>query len=550
MCVCVCFLLCLFLFVQNIEQIIEGAINFRPIDRFPCAGTGIPTVQGITGILQFYTQSPKRPPLGAAANIRPLYRAQQLLWFNLREEPLLYVCGKPFVLRDGDNPYVNIEVRNHPRLRPPGRACGSKQDLAGAASDSLCALLYMGVCACVLAVSQNTGINTRRLEAMERQLRRDLLAESERMRVSGSHAAGGLSTTGLGEDQASLSVSVGAGRALLHDEDSSGNLIAVWQLNVTKTSIQTPQQQFLRCFDEAARAHAAELAAESPRARARDDSESGGVDFTASYYRTPITDEQAPSPATLDDLIKFLDTARDSPRPVIVFNCQMGRGRTTTGLIIACLWCIHRNKVSPVWMEEAAAAAANAAAKTKIATPATPSRSILRTLSVQQLGTAAPSAASPAAAAAVAPTTSTSSTYMAPSSITGDDEQSVNKREDEFANGLKHGWFKLIQSLVRVLPDGPNIKKQVDRVIDQSDISLSHARIHRAAARCCPLLPLHRVCAAALSPAVFLTALCVLSQCVCSVAARSRICVRWCTRLKFCARRVCLASVLSSFVAA
>ncbi len=33
--------------------------------------------------------------------------------------------------------------------------------------------------------------------------------------------------------------------------------------------------------------------------------------------------------------------------------------------------------------------------------------------------------------------------------------------------GRKHGWYRVIQSLVRVLPDGPNVKRVVDRVIDQ-----------------------------------------------------------------------------------
>jgi len=34
--------------------------------------------------------------------------------------------------------------------------------------------------------------------------------------------------------------------------------------------------------------------------------------------------------------------------------------------------------------------------------------------------------------------------------------------------GLRHGWYKIIQSLVRVLSDGPNVKRLVDRIIDQS----------------------------------------------------------------------------------
>jgi hypothetical protein len=47
------------------------------------------------------------------------------------------------------------------------------------------------------------------------------------------------------------------------------------------------------------------------------------------------TDEQAPIPAVFDLLIKrvsLLDEHTD-----VLFNCQMGRGRTTTGMVIACV---------------------------------------------------------------------------------------------------------------------------------------------------------------------------------------------------------------------
>ena len=57
--------------------------------------------------------------------------------------------------------------------------------------------------------------------------------------------------------------------------------------------------------------------------------------FNVDYYRIPITDEQAPIPNVFNELIErslHLSTSTD-----IIFNCQMGRGRTTTGIIITVL---------------------------------------------------------------------------------------------------------------------------------------------------------------------------------------------------------------------
>lgn len=66
-----------------------------------------------------------------------------------------------------------------------------------------------------------------------------------------------------------------------------------------------------------------------------------------SYWRVPVTDEQAPSTKDVDDLIEFLrdcdDTDDGSCSPeekkkiAFVFNCQMGRGRTTTAMVIASM---------------------------------------------------------------------------------------------------------------------------------------------------------------------------------------------------------------------
>ena len=46
-------------------------------------------------------------------------------------------------------------------------------------------------------------------------------------------------------------------------------------------------------------------------------------------------DEKAPQEADLDAILDVL--RQQGPNTACVFNCQMGKGRTTTGMILACL---------------------------------------------------------------------------------------------------------------------------------------------------------------------------------------------------------------------
>lgn len=51
-----------------------------------------------------------------------------------------------------------------------------------------------------------------------------------------------------------------------------------------------------------------------------------------------ITDEQAPLPDALSQLLTRARTGLSSAGTGdFIFNCQMGRGRTTTGMVTACL---------------------------------------------------------------------------------------------------------------------------------------------------------------------------------------------------------------------
>ena len=59
-----------------------------------------------------------------------------------------------------------------------------------------------------------------------------------------------------------------------------------------------------------------------------------------SLFRVPITDEQAPLATTIDDLVRItFANYQDN----FVFNCQIGRGRTTTGMIICSMALSFKN---------------------------------------------------------------------------------------------------------------------------------------------------------------------------------------------------------------
>lgn len=57
--------------------------------------------------------------------------------------------------------------------------------------------------------------------------------------------------------------------------------------------------------------------------------------YRVDYLRLPITDEQAPIPNVFDQLVERLLGMKSNMD--CIFNCQMGRGRTTTCIVITCL---------------------------------------------------------------------------------------------------------------------------------------------------------------------------------------------------------------------
>lgn len=167
------------------------------------------------------------------------------MWHNLREEPILYINGNPFVVREADKPFANLEY---------------------------------------------TGIDRKRVEAMEERLKQDVIQEMQQYK----------------------------GRALLTGENDDSEMIQYWE-PVTEEAIQTPKDVFQQLVQ---------------------------LDgYNVDYLRVPVTDEKAPKEIDCDLLIRRCWKPEEGTS--LVFNCQMGRGRTTTGMIIASLLHLRRQNAFP-----------------------------------------------------------------------------------------------------------------------------------------------------------------------------------------------------------
>jgi protein-tyrosine phosphatase len=282
---------------KKLLPIIDGAPNFRIIKNFPVAGCAIPSGDGIKN---------------AICEISRFLNDESpfVFWTNLREEPLLYVNGSPYCLRDADDPYSN--------------------------------LIY-------------TGITTRRVEAMEKQLKEDALGDSSKYE----------------------------NKLLLHHEGDDTSLIGTWEI-VNFENVKTCKEMYTSALDH----------------------KDVNADFF--YTRVPITDEQAPLPETFDYIIqnmcmKSLDKILGNV--FFVFNCQMGRGRTTTGIVICCLW---------IWR----------------------CRNLLKDKITPQL------------------------------EISSSKSQTKDENISDTEDALLRGEYKLIMKLVRILNNGSEIKAEVDAMLD------------------------------------------------------------------------------------
>lgn len=208
------------------ERLHPQAWNFRKSDAtLPIFGSGQCHIDGIVHLAKHLKQD-----LGF----------QKVLWFNMREEPVVFINGQACAPRTDGNMNENVEYLTH--------------------------------------------IEGYELDAMERRLCSDCLEAAA--------AAGG--TLGV-----------------FYQKGGGSNV---------EEQLPAPPETSLpvrAVYDDVVRAAGAD----------------GAADVT--YFRVPITDETAPDESDFDQLVAELrETAlARTDGTALVFNCQMGRGRTTTGMV-------------------------------------------------------------------------------------------------------------------------------------------------------------------------------------------------------------------------
>ncbi|PNY08418.1 paladin-like protein [Trifolium pratense] len=275
---------------KRLRPNIDGAPNYRQADSLHVHGVAIPTIDGIRNVLKH---------IGAQTEGKKVH----VLWISLREEPVVYINGRPFVLRDVERPFSNLEY---------------------------------------------TGINRERVEQMEARLKEDILNEAARY----------------------------GNKILVTDELPDGQMVDQWE-SVSCNSVKTP----LEVYEE--------LQVEG---------------YFVDYERVPVTDEKSPKEQDFDILVHKISQADVNTE--IIFNCQMGRGRTTTGMVIATLIYLNRIGASGI-----------------------PRNNSVGTIS---------------------------------QCLTNVPDHMPNSEE-----AIRRGEYTVIRSLIRVLEGGVEGKKQVDKVIDK-----------------------------------------------------------------------------------
>ena len=85
---------------KKLRPIVDGAPNFRQVDGLPVYGVAIPTIDGVLNVLKEVCDGDdgERGDTSCCC-----------CWHNMREEPVLYINGKPFVLREMEHPFANVE---------------------------------------------------------------------------------------------------------------------------------------------------------------------------------------------------------------------------------------------------------------------------------------------------------------------------------------------------------------------------------------------------------------------------------------------------------
>jgi len=296
--------------IYRLPKRFEGVPNFRQMDGFPIFGSGQPTLDGITSVIQHLADQ----------------GFSKFVWTCMRQEPVIYVNQMSFAPREPHNLNENMEFE---------------------------------------------AITSELLHQLQESL-------ANRFKLLGKmHAAIEYYQDTFAENPADRK------NLLLKDPVTSDSSVR------TITDVY----EFVK-------------------------TEKG---FDVDLHRLPIADERAPRFHDFDSLVRLLkDTEEDT---AILFNCQMGKGRTTTGMVCACL--IRMVKSGSVSQEN------KSADSTEEDSPDTQEEA------EEEKGDTPP---------------------PAPSSA------SIPFPEDP--PNLAKGEYKVIVDLVQKLPDGVHVKRDVDKAID------------------------------------------------------------------------------------
>eukprot|EP00484_Ammonia_sp_Unknown_P017329 CAMPEP_0197034490 /NCGR_PEP_ID=MMETSP1384-20130603/12596_1 /TAXON_ID=29189 /ORGANISM="Ammonia sp." /LENGTH=494 /DNA_ID=CAMNT_0042464431 /DNA_START=13 /DNA_END=1494 /DNA_ORIENTATION=- len=164
--------------------------------------------------------------------------------------------------------------------------------------------------------------------------------------------------------------------------------------------------------------------------------------------RITVLDEKAPEPEQIDKIVDVVSTRTDA-QTVIVFNCQMGKGRTTEGMIMACLIKLTQQKLVNADDSEEANGDGDAEALWPNGIPADSSEwlSFQRMLEREKKENEDEEAADPK-------------------------QETDENKEGLSAEEMKEGNFTLIKKLVDILTDeygldGKRIKLDTDDIINR-----------------------------------------------------------------------------------
>jgi len=216
------------------EGKVEGAPNWRQVNGFPVHGTAQPTEAALKVLLE------KLHGAGSKSAEADQATLNKVVWYDMRQEPVIYINGMPFAPRAPGSLHENLEVEN---VQPTS-------DLVVLAKHFVNILKERSEADGTLKVHKDSAYT-------ENPMERDDIEES--IKVD--------SLMGLPDLLKGIKT-----------EEDKGEL---------------------------------------------------------SYVLVPVVEERAPDESCFDILV---DSLKNEPASTqCVFSCQMGRGRTTLGMVVACL---------------------------------------------------------------------------------------------------------------------------------------------------------------------------------------------------------------------